>query len=100
MAARLLDYYFEQFDEENVIRQIRQIFQVKERQIADMERFVRSEDCLREKLLSYFGEKSATTFDCCSQCQNIADEWLVRTTVEQKRSTKLDWKERLHQLLG
>ncbi|MEV9639092.1 ATP-dependent DNA helicase RecQ [Mammaliicoccus sciuri] len=100
VAARLLDYYFEQFDEENVIRQIRQIFQVKERQIADMERFVRSEDCLREKLLSYFGEKSATTFDCCSQCQNIDDEWLVRTTVEQKRSTKLDWKERLHQLLG
>ncbi|EGQ27487.1 ATP-dependent DNA helicase RecQ [Sporosarcina newyorkensis 2681] len=100
VAARLLDYYFEQFDEENVIRQMRQIFQVKERQIADMERLVRSEECLREQLLSYFGEKPASTFDCCSLCQNIDDAWLVRTTVEPKRSTKLDWKERLHRLLG
>ncbi|WP_153732198.1 RecQ family ATP-dependent DNA helicase [Sporosarcina obsidiansis] len=101
VAFRMLEYYFEHFDIENVIRQIRQIFQVKEHQIAEMEKYVQHEGCLREQLLSYFGEKlSVSNGDCCSNCHQLKEDWLIKTEVEQKVSNELDWKERLFQLLG
>ncbi|WP_301109976.1 ATP-dependent DNA helicase RecQ [Sporosarcina sp.] len=101
VAARLLDYYFEQFDERHVIQQMQNIIEVKERQIREMQKYVKSEGCLRKQLLSYFGEKPVvSTDDCCSQCAVPDDSWLMKTKIEENHSSELNWKERLHQLLG
>ncbi|PIC81253.1 ATP-dependent DNA helicase [Sporosarcina sp. P18a] len=102
IASRLLDYYLEQFDVENVIRQIQQIYQVKEKQIAEMESYVKSDSCLREKLVQFFGENIfPAEKDCCSNCQNLDDDWLIKSEASTKQENEtLQWHERLHQLLG
>ncbi|PIC84597.1 ATP-dependent DNA helicase RecQ [Sporosarcina sp. P1] len=102
VASRLLDYYLEQYDIEHVIRQIEQIYQVKEKQIAEMESYVKSERCLRQKLVQFFGENtSPAETDCCSNCQNLDDDWLIKSQASTEHVNKaLQWSERLRQLLG
>lgn len=101
VAARLLDYYFEQFDVHHVIQQMRDIIQVKERQISEMQKYVKSDGCLRKQLLSYFGEKPVIAADeCCSLCAEPDDSWLMQTNVADKHLSELNWRERLQQLLG
>ena len=102
ISARLLDYYLEQFDVENVVRQIQQIYQVKEKQIAEMESYVKSDSCLRVKLVQLFDENtSPAEKECCSNCQNLDDDWLIKSeSLKELVSKPLQWRERLHQLLG
>ena len=103
VSARLLDYYFEQFvSVENVIQQIRQIIREKDQQIAEMESYVKTTDCFRMKLVGFFGEYVAPALtDCCSNCQNLHDEWLLKSEPSLERvSEPIYWRERLHQLLG
>ncbi|MDV6377653.1 RecQ family ATP-dependent DNA helicase [Sporosarcina sp. GW1-11] len=101
VASRLLDYYFEQFNEHQVIRQIRRIYEVKEKQIAEMESYVKSDGCLRQQLLQYFDERPAiASTDCCSHCGNLQEDWLGRNKNEEKTTKVLHWRERLYQLLG
>ncbi|ARD49430.1 hypothetical protein SporoP37_15345 [Sporosarcina sp. P37] len=102
VSARLLDYYFEEFDTENVVCQIQRIFQNKEKQIAEMESYVTSENCLRNTLVRFFGENALPAeADCCSNCQNLDDTWLNMPDSPPKQvSEPLQWRERLHSLLG
>ncbi|AXH98844.1 ATP-dependent DNA helicase RecQ [Sporosarcina sp. PTS2304] len=101
VASRLLDYYFEQFNEHQVIRQIRQIYDAKEKQIAEMETYVKSDSCLRQQLLQYFGETSETiSTNCCSNCGNLSEDWLIRRESEEQTTKVLRWRERLQLLLG
>lgn len=100
VAARLLDYYFERSSEEQVVRQMKVIYQAKERQIAEMVAFVKSDSCLRQQLLHYFDEQpELKTSDCCSLCDNITDDWLSRKINKEEKPKMLHWKERLRQLL-
>ncbi|PID05193.1 MULTISPECIES: ATP-dependent DNA helicase RecQ [unclassified Sporosarcina] len=102
VASRLLDYYLEQYDVENVVRQIQQIYQVKEKQIAEMESYVKSDSCLREKLVQFFGENTLPAeTDCCSNCQNLDEDWLIKSEISTEREVEaLQWRDRLLQLLG
>lgn len=102
VSSRLLDYYFEQFNVEDVIRQIHQIIEVKDKQIAEMESYVKSSSCLRVTLVEFFGESvSPAITDCCSNCQNLDDDWLVKSAPSSELvSEPVHWRERLHQLLG
>ncbi|WP_303970244.1 ATP-dependent DNA helicase RecQ [Sporosarcina ureae] len=102
VSSRLLDYYLEQFDVENVVRQIQQIYHVKEKQIEEMESYIKCDSCLRRKLVQFFDENtSPAEMDCCSNCQNLDDSWLMKSESLPERVAKpLQWRERLHQLLG
>ena len=76
--------------------------QVKEKQIAEMENYVKSTSCLRVKLVEFFGESVLpATNDCCSNCQNLDDDWLVKSaSASEQVSEPIQWRERLQQLLG
>ncbi|PIC63280.1 ATP-dependent DNA helicase [Sporosarcina sp. P13] len=101
VASRLLAYYFGQFNEHQVIRQIRRIYEVKEKQIAEMESYVKSDSCLRQQLMHHFGEQPAvTSTDCCSHCGNLSEDWLIRKNSEEETKKVLQWRDRLQQLLG
>ncbi|ARF18593.1 RecQ family ATP-dependent DNA helicase [Sporosarcina ureae] len=102
VSSRLLDYYLGQFNVANVVHQIQQIYRVKEKQIAEMENYAKSDSCLREKLVRFFGENtSPAEADCCSNCQNLNEDWLIKSEPPTEQVVEaLQWRERLHQLLG
>lgn len=99
VAARLLDYYFERFNEQQVIEQIENIRQIKDRQITEMNRYAASGGCLREQLLSYFGERPEPQDNCCSNCGLAHQPWLEKTAAAEQKTT-VRWQERLQHLLG
>lgn len=99
-GRRIIDYYRERMSIEEVVIQMRELLRDKERQLETMVRFVHNEQCIREALLAYFGEKKVSQPEfCCSNCETANP--LLNNGFEMLNSDKtfMDWEERLAFLL-
>ncbi|WHT47120.1 hypothetical protein QNH10_12610 [Sporosarcina thermotolerans] len=62
---------------------------------------VHSDKCLRETVLSYFGERCKEKPQaCCSTCGLKEMEWLTEKTNKKNMSVKVTWDDRITNLLG
>ncbi|WP_318617312.1 ATP-dependent DNA helicase RecQ [Sporosarcina sp. YIM B06819] len=100
-GKRVIDYYRERMPIEEVIQRMAELIQDKEVQLQKILRLVRSERCIREEILLFFGEycDSSPEF-CCSVCGTADGLWLERQKPIVSDKPKLDWEKRLTKLLG
>lgn len=99
--SRVIGYYVEVYQEQEAIREIRTQMQHKEQQFQQMIRFVHEEDCLRSKLLQYFGENlQKKPSNCCSSCKTNTIAFLKEMKNDKNKLKWSNWEERLSQLLG
>lgn len=99
-GKRIIDYYRERMSLEEVIAQMRELIRDKERQLEQMVRIVHTEQCVREQLLAYFGERKTWQPEfCCSNCDHAQP--LLEKSLVMPNSTKtlMSWEERLNLLL-
>lgn len=100
-ARRVIDYYLERMSCSDVIRKVEGLRIEKEEQLQKMLRLVRCETCIRQELLSYFGELLIEKQHiCCSVCGLDDDYWQKGKTANLSSSPQMDWQARLVSLLG
>lgn len=100
-ARRVIDYYLERMSCADVISRVDDLRTEKEKQLQKMLRLVQCETCIRQELLSYFGETLSEKQEiCCSVCGLDDEYWQKKTNTTPLLSTELDWEARLVKLLG
>lgn len=100
-GRRILQYYLERLSVEETIHQIQQQSREKEVQLQKMIHLIEGETCIRQQILSFFGEtlKEKPKY-CCAACHELQIDELNMTKHMQEVREWDDWSERLTQLLG
>ncbi|CAM3059088.1 ATP-dependent DNA helicase RecQ [Filibacter tadaridae] len=100
-GKRIIDYYLERMYLEEVVRRMEKLVQDKEFQLQTILRLIYSTTCIREMILTFFGESSIIKPEsCCSVCGTVDDRWLQGPQVTNLAKRPLNWTERLIELLG
>ncbi len=100
-GMRMLHYYFERFSIDETIDQIKKQSAEKEAALKQMIGLVEEKNCIRERILYFFGENLEVNPEiCCGNCQPNHTGMLNLAKREQSNRKWSDWSERLTQLLG
>lgn len=99
-SFRVLHYWMNQYPAEQVKTIFRQMLLKKEQQVHEMTNFVKSDRCLREQLVAYFGqtlEKRPT--HCCENC-GLDEELIFKPREIRENTSKIvGWEGRIRQIL-
>lgn len=97
---RVLHYWMSQYSIEQVKSIFRQIIVSKYKSVDEMVQIVKKESCIREQLISYFGQRlDEKPENCCENC-GINYQQLLAPRQEKNNRYKVDsWEERIRQLL-
>ena len=101
-AKRILDYYLERMKLEETIDYLEEIVQEKEMQLQQIVQIMQSNKCIREAILSHFGEEiiKKSQNSCCSVCGLSLNDRLLNTDLQYTIRKPMLWKDRLLALLG
>ena len=100
-GKRVTEYYLQRMSVESVQRLMEDLLREKETQLQKMLQLIHSETCIREKILSFFGEEIRNRPpSCCSVCGTDENHLDVIYKEQSKDRKTLDWSERLLNLLG
>lgn len=100
-GKRILQYYLERFSVADTIQHIQTQRREKEGKLQQMIDLVQSDTCIRERILSLFGEEiTGNPSICCSTCHEVPIESIRFTKDTQEKREWEDWFTRLTQLLG
>ncbi|MDN4608760.1 RecQ family ATP-dependent DNA helicase [Sporosarcina highlanderae] len=100
-GKRIVDYYLERHTLDEVLEVMDTLSAEKETELRKMLHLVRSEQCVREMVLSYFGEQCNEKPEaCCSICGLEVLEWLTDKSLKKKTNELVSWDERITNLLG
>ncbi|NYF24480.1 ATP-dependent DNA helicase RecQ [Sporosarcina sp. JAI121] len=100
-GRRIIDYYTERMSMEDVISRMKELLREKEMQLQKILRLIRSETCIREEILGFFGEESVEKPKyCCSACGTAEVHWHIGQQPITFDKRMMDWEERLNGLLG
>ncbi|WP_042477936.1 RecQ family ATP-dependent DNA helicase [Bacillus ndiopicus] len=99
-AFRVLHYWMQQESSEAVQKRLQQMEMDKYKAVHEMLQIVQATDCMRERLVNYFGQQLAEkTPNCCQNCGLVFEEILsAKQTVEEPEKI-LTWQERLQRIL-
>lgn len=98
-GKRVIDYYKERHSLDEVLVVLKDLSAEKESELQKMIQLVQGGQCIRERILSYFGEECHDRPDqCCSVC-GLSIMYPERTKMESKVE-KVTWDERITNLLG
>lgn len=100
-GQRVLAYYFERLTLEETIQQLVRQKVEKEAQYQKMLNMIQSNQCIRQVMLSFFGEVLFSHPEaCCSNCGLSREKWLEYRGKRVEKREVDDWAERLSKLLG
>lgn len=100
-GRRIVDYYLERYSLDEINERMKTLSAEKESELQKMLNLVQSTHCIRETVLSYFGEQCQEKPEaCCSTCGLNEVEWLTEKTSKKNRNVKVTWNERITNLLG
>ena len=97
-AYRVLHYWMQQLPPHMVKKQLNDIAQNKREEVLEVQRLIQSTNCMREKIISYFGQNIEKQEDCCSNCRLELND-VVQPFTSEKMLKNETWVERLHTLL-
>ena len=98
---RIIRYDVETYHEKEAIHQLQMQIKHKELQFQQMIQFIQETDCLRTRLLQYFGETlQKRPSNCCTSCKTNDIQFLRDEKNNRKQLKWSNWEERLSQLLG
>lgn len=98
---RVVEYYLERMSVESTIARLKEFSIEKEMQLQQMLQMIHSNICIREEVLSFFDEEVITRpTNCCSNCGITSLDWLLNYKNIHNKRESMEWKERLHLLLG
>ncbi|WP_432359098.1 RecQ family ATP-dependent DNA helicase [Sporosarcina sp. UB5] len=100
-GKRVVDYYIERYPLEEILTRLKKLSNEKNEQLQRMIRLVKGGECIRQRVLSYFGESLISKPDeCCSSCGLSSVEWLTEKRMKRHAIKILGWDERITALLG
>ena len=100
-GKRVTEYYLERMSVEGAVSSLSEQSFEKERQLQKMLQIIKAEKCIRESILTFFGETIVLApSSCCSVCGNIDNAWVFNTKTGSSARSLVDWSDRLKQLLG
>lgn len=99
-SFRVLHYWMEHYSMDEVKSIFRQMMNDKYRSVEEMLNIVKSNQCIREQLVHYFGQTlNSKPEHCCEHCGLEYQHFLLpRITKETKRNSTT-WQTRLRQIL-
>lgn len=99
--TRVLHYYLSHYSIEEAVLKIEEQRQAKEQHFKKMTTFIETSHCLRQEVLKNFGEHDFTKSEnCCSNCGLQPLTFLNQQNTMENCAQRIDWQERLSQLLG
>lgn len=99
-SFRVLHYWMGLYPKEQVKSIFRQMVMEKYRSINDMLSIIKSEGCIREQLVHYFGQKLERKPEhCCEHCGIDYGEFLLPRTETHLKKKTFTWQIRLRQIL-
>lgn len=100
-AYRILTYWLEKHSETETVHIMETLRHDKIRQIYLMKELLTNNQCIRNQLLSFFGQTlSDTPSNCCSVCGIRDEEVLELRTIEVLGDNMLNWNERLARIFN
>ncbi|MEQ6356753.1 ATP-dependent DNA helicase RecQ [Lysinibacillus sp. M3] len=99
-AFRVLDYWLQQETMEQVKVRLNHLALEKYHAVDKMHKMTQTKDCIRTKLVGYFGQKLLKKPEnCCENCGIHYDEINKVRLAEEKKIEMIPWESRLKQLL-
>lgn len=99
-SYRVLDYWMSLYPSEHVKGIFKQMYAKKIQLVDEMMQFVKSEHCLREFLVNYFGQKlEKKPVDCCENCGIDENRLFVPREFRKELQKDNGWEVRIRQLL-
>lgn len=100
-GKRVIDYYNERYPIDEILLRLKGLSDEKNEQLQLMIHIVKGGECIRESMLSYFGETCRSKpRDCCSNCGLGPVNWLTEKTIRKSAKERVSWDERITILLG
>lgn len=100
-GKRVIDYYTERFPLNEILSRLQGLSAEKAEQLQQMVHLIKSGTCVRESILSYFGESSQNKpAECCSPCGLGPMEWLHEIENMKSSKERVGWDDRITILLG
>lgn len=99
-AFRVLDYWMHQLQPAEVKQRLTSMKYEKMRAVEEVMELIDTSDCMRKKLVHYFGQTLENTPSNCCQCCGIDYEQIVHSREKNiSHSIVLNWKDRIEKLL-
>lgn len=99
-AFRVLDYWMNQLQPSEVKQQLRSMKFEKMRAIEEVMELIDTRECMREKLVHYFGQTlDNTPNDCCQCCGMDYGKVIPSRERNASHTILLNWKDRIEKLL-
>jgi ATP-dependent DNA helicase RecQ len=95
-SFRILSYWLERSSTEETIEIVEKLKQDKLTQVQYMKDLISNDQCIRNQLISFFGQQlTSKPTNCCSSCGLEENELLKQQFYSQYVGKELDWKKRL-----
>lgn len=102
-AFRVLDYWMHQLPPHEVKQQLTRMKVGKLQAVDEVMKLVRTTNCIREKLVRYFGQPlQGKPRDCCENCGLVYENIIFPRSESEKENrilSSVDWKQRIGKLL-
>ncbi|WP_370452602.1 ATP-dependent DNA helicase RecQ [Lysinibacillus sp. SGAir0095] len=99
-AFRVLDYWMHQLQPAEVKQRLNSMKYEKMRAVEEVKELVDTTECVREKLVGYFGQTLERTPDDCCQCCGLDYKNIIsKREIENTTLIEWNWKKRIEKLL-
>lgn len=97
---RVLQYWMTQYPAEQVKHIFRQMLNEKYQSVNEMLKIVKNENCIREQLVHYFGQKLDKKHEhCCENCGIDYEQLLIPRQKKMLNDDVYTWQTRIRQIL-
>ena len=96
----MLDYWLQRESLDDVKNRLQQMELTKYKAVQEMLAVIETSDCLREKVVAYFGQTiNNKPGNCCTNCGVDLSQLVFERTQAEVEHQKITWQSRLQQLL-